>query len=116
MGHSAGMSTSILGLGIAFGQGHHWEGLGVFPNGAWILVLLSANLGVPVHKNAVPCVTWAHRMTLVCVNRHGLIKTLFLQDYGWQEHCFSFINRLLPEMGALLDQKFDCTYNLTYNT
>lgn len=38
------------------------------------------------------------------------------QDYNWQEHGYSFINRLYPEIGTLLDDKFNCTYNLTYYT
>lgn len=38
------------------------------------------------------------------------------QDYNWQEHCYSFINRLYPGIGTLLDEKFNCAFFLTYNT
>ncbi|XP_057306159.1 sestrin-1-like [Hydractinia symbiolongicarpus] len=44
------------------------------------------------------------------------IEVFRAQDYSWQQHCFAFINRLFPEMGTLLDDKFRCSFNLTYNT
>lgn len=44
------------------------------------------------------------------------ISTFKVQDYSWEEHGFSLINRLYPDMGQMLDDKFSCTFNLTYNT
>ena len=44
------------------------------------------------------------------------ISTFRVQDYSWEEHGFSLINRLYPDIGQLLDDKFSCTINLTYNT
>lgn len=44
------------------------------------------------------------------------ISTFRVQDYSWEEHGFSLINRLYPDMGQMLDDKFSCTFNLTYNT
>ncbi|NXN14009.1 SESN2 protein, partial [Indicator maculatus] len=38
------------------------------------------------------------------------------QDYTWEDHGYSLINRLYPEVGQLLDEKFQVVYNLTYNT
>jgi len=38
------------------------------------------------------------------------------QDFNWQEHCFSFLNRSFPNMAFLLDEKFKCSYELTYRT
>lgn len=28
------------------------------------------------------------------------------QDYSWEDHGFSLVNRLLPDMGQFLDEKF----------
>ena len=44
------------------------------------------------------------------------ISTFKVQDYSWEEHGFSLINRLYPDIGQMLDDKFSCTINLTYNT
>lgn len=41
---------------------------------------------------------------------------LFLQDYTWENHGFSLVNRLYSDIGHLLDEKFRMVYNLTYNT
>ncbi|XP_029451162.1 sestrin-1 isoform X2 [Rhinatrema bivittatum] len=37
-------------------------------------------------------------------------------DYSWEDHGFSLVNRLYPDVGQLLDEKFHIAYNLTYNT
>lgn len=29
-----------------------------------------------------------------------------VQDYSWEDHGFSLVNRLLPDMGQFLDEKF----------
>ncbi|XP_042713220.1 sestrin-2 isoform X4 [Chrysemys picta bellii] len=42
--------------------------------------------------------------------------TFRAQDYTWEDHGYSLINRLYPDMGQLLDEKFQVVYNLTYNT
>lgn len=39
-----------------------------------------------------------------------------LQDYSWEDHGYSLVNRLYPDVGQLLDEKFQIAYNLTYNT
>uniref|UniRef100_K7FUG6 Sestrin 2 n=1 Tax=Pelodiscus sinensis TaxID=13735 RepID=K7FUG6_PELSI len=39
-----------------------------------------------------------------------------VQDYTWEDHGYSLINRLYPDAGQLLDEKFQVVYNLTYNT
>lgn len=41
-----------------------------------------------------------------------------VQDYSWEDHGFSLVNRLLPDMGQFLDEKFQVhthfnQYNLT---
>ena len=41
------------------------------------------------------------------VSRHSKV-----QDYSWEEHGFSLINRLYPDIGQLLDDKFSCAINL----
>lgn len=38
----------------------------------------------------------------LCFNVAGLC----VQDYSWEDHGFSLVNRLLPDMGQLLDEKF----------
>lgn len=40
----------------------------------------------------------------------------FFQDYTWENHGFSLVNRLYSDIGHLLDEKFRMVYNLTYNT
>nr|XP_014341071.1 PREDICTED: sestrin-2 [Latimeria chalumnae] len=42
--------------------------------------------------------------------------TLRAQDYSWEDHGYSLINRLYSEVGQLLDEKFQIVYNLTYHT
>lgn len=41
-----------------------------------------------------------------------------VQDYSWEDHGFSLVNRLLPDMGQFLDEKFQVStyfnkFNLT---
>ncbi|XP_065650083.1 sestrin-1 isoform X2 [Hydra vulgaris] len=48
--------------------------------------------------------------------RDKSIEVFRAHDYSWDEHGFSFINRLYPEFGDLLDKKFSCAHNLTYRT
>ncbi|XP_064412375.1 sestrin-1 isoform X2 [Latimeria chalumnae] len=44
------------------------------------------------------------------------VPTLRAQDYNWEDHGFSLVNRLYPDVGQWLDDKFQIAYNLTYNT
>ncbi|XP_029705208.1 sestrin-1 isoform X1 [Takifugu rubripes] len=44
------------------------------------------------------------------------VPTLRVQDYSWEDHGFSLVNRLYPDVGQMLDEKFQLAYNLTYNT
>ncbi|MBN3287377.1 SESN1 protein, partial [Polyodon spathula] len=44
------------------------------------------------------------------------VPTFRAQDYSWEDHGYSLVNRLYPDVGQLLDEKFQITYNLTYNT
>ncbi|XP_070567733.1 sestrin-1-like isoform X3 [Ptychodera flava] len=46
----------------------------------------------------------------------GTIPTFRVQDYSWEDHGFSLMNRLYSEIGTLLDDKFRVAYDLTYNT
>lgn len=42
--------------------------------------------------------------------------TFRVQDYSWDDHGYSLVNRLYNDVGFLLDVKFRATYNLTYCT
>nr|XP_018896191.1 PREDICTED: sestrin homolog isoform X1 [Bemisia tabaci] len=44
------------------------------------------------------------------------IPTFRVQDYSWDDHGYSLVNRLYNEVGNLLDDKFKVAYNLTYYT
>ncbi|XP_039603834.1 sestrin-1 isoform X2 [Polypterus senegalus] len=44
------------------------------------------------------------------------VPTFRAQDYTWEDHGYSLVNRLYPDFGQLLDEKFQIAYNLTYNT
>ncbi|XP_029458234.1 sestrin-3 [Rhinatrema bivittatum] len=44
------------------------------------------------------------------------LPTFRAQDYSWEDHGFSLVNRLYSDIGHLLDEKFRMVYNLTYNT
>jgi len=46
----------------------------------------------------------------------SLIPTFRVQDYSWDDHAFSLINRLYNDVGNLIDDKFRLTYHLTYYT
>ncbi|XP_056153901.1 sestrin-2 isoform X2 [Lampris incognitus] len=41
--------------------------------------------------------------------------TMRAQDYSWEDHGYSLVNRLLPDMGQLLDEKFQIVCSLTYH-
>ncbi|KAK0132832.1 Sestrin-1 [Merluccius polli] len=41
--------------------------------------------------------------------------TMRAQDYSWEDHGYSLVNRLLPDMGQLLDEKFQVVSNMTYH-
>lgn len=49
-------------------------------------------------------------------NETSGISSFKVQDYSWEEHGFSLINRLYPDMGQMLDDKFSCAISLTYHT
>ncbi|XP_025832819.1 sestrin homolog [Agrilus planipennis] len=49
-------------------------------------------------------------------NDHDDIQTFRVQDYSWNDHGYSLVNRLYNEVGSLLDDKFRTAYNLTYYT
>lgn len=34
------------------------------------------------------------------------VVVVVVQDYSWEDHGFSLVNRLLPDMGQFLDEKF----------
>ncbi|XP_071865589.1 sestrin isoform X1 [Bombus fervidus] len=42
--------------------------------------------------------------------------TFRVQDYSWDDHGYSLVNRLYNDVGNLLDEKFKTAYNLTYFT
>ncbi|XP_031567426.1 sestrin-1-like [Actinia tenebrosa] len=44
------------------------------------------------------------------------ISTFRIGDCSWEEHGFSLINRLYPDIGTILDEKFNITLGLTYFT
>ncbi|KAG5898391.1 hypothetical protein JTB14_030369 [Gonioctena quinquepunctata] len=44
------------------------------------------------------------------------IPTFRVQDYSWDDHGYSLVNRLYNDVGNLLDDKFRTAYNLTYYT
>ncbi|XP_066250679.1 sestrin homolog [Euwallacea similis] len=44
------------------------------------------------------------------------IHTFRVQDYSWDDHGYSTVNRLYNDVGTLLDSKFKTAYNLTYYT
>ncbi|XP_069746893.1 sestrin-3-like isoform X2 [Narcine bancroftii] len=44
------------------------------------------------------------------------LPTFRAQDYSWEDHGFSLVNRLYSDIGQLLDEKFRMVRNLTYNT
>ncbi|XP_073472292.1 sestrin-2 [Aquarana catesbeiana] len=42
--------------------------------------------------------------------------TFRAHDFTWNTHGYSLLHRLYPEVGQLLDEKFQVAYNLTYHT
>ncbi|KAM9317346.1 sestrin-1 isoform 2-T2 [Gastrophryne carolinensis] len=50
-------------------------------------------------------------------SRRGMhVPTFRVQDFSWEDHGYSLVNRLYPDVGQLLDEKFHIAYNLTYRT
>lgn len=44
------------------------------------------------------------------------VPTFHAQDYCWEDHGFSLVNRLYPDVGQLLEETFQIACSLTYNT
>ncbi|XP_043064246.1 sestrin homolog [Drosophila ficusphila] len=44
------------------------------------------------------------------------INTFRIQDYSWEDHGYSLVDRLYNDVGTFLDAKFRAAYNLTYCT
>lgn len=42
-----------------------------------------------------------------------VVVVVVVQDYSWEDHGFSLVNRLLPDMGQFLDEKFQVHSTLT---
>ncbi|XP_069731680.1 sestrin-2 [Phaenicophaeus curvirostris] len=77
---------------------------------------LSAGAGSSPPRTAA---SWQGTPVATCTShRRGeqAPPTFRAQDYTWEDHGFSLINRLYPDVGQLLDEKFQVVYNLTYNT
>lgn len=49
-------------------------------------------------------------------NTENIPSTFRIQDYSWEDHGYSLVNRLYNDVGNLLDDKFRAAYNLTYFT
>lgn len=49
-------------------------------------------------------------------NTENIPSTFRIQDYSWDDHGYSLVNRLYNDVGNLLDDKFRAAYNLTYHT
>lgn len=47
---------------------------------------------------------------------HTEISTFRIGDCSWEEHGYSLVNRLYPDIGTVLDDKFSVTLGLTYLT
>jgi len=45
-----------------------------------------------------------------------ILPVLSFQDYSWDDHGYSLVNRLYNDVGNLLDEKFKTASNLTYYT
>lgn len=43
-------------------------------------------------------------------------QTFRIQDYSWDDHGYSLVNRLYNDVGFYLDEKFRVAFNLTYYT
>ena len=43
-------------------------------------------------------------------------QTIFTQEYSWGEQCFALTSHYLPKTGERLDQQFNITYDMTYET
>lgn len=88
--------------------------------------LVTATKTSPGEENMYPLSEcwWeeSHIVFLVASQKKWRIKITELwcfppwQDYSWEDHGFSLVNRLYPDFGQLLDEKFQIAYNLTYNT
>ncbi|XP_069827731.1 sestrin-2 [Dendropsophus ebraccatus] len=42
--------------------------------------------------------------------------TFRAHDFTWEDHGYSLLQRLYPEVGQMIDDKFQVSYNLTYHT
>lgn len=49
-------------------------------------------------------------------NTENISSTFRIQDYSWDDHGYSLVNRYYNDVGNLLDDKFRSAYNLTYFT
>ncbi|TRZ01128.1 hypothetical protein DNTS_007853 [Danionella cerebrum] len=90
----------------------------------WIRLLLSCVLltVLPVQRSVLPdCVSRFVEdadFTYQDFSPRGVQAppTMRAQDYSWEDHGFSLMNRLYGEMAQLLDEKFQVVCALTYHT
>ncbi|XP_053563023.1 sestrin-2 [Bombina bombina] len=72
----------------------------------------------PVSSPSVSCFLEDPDFGYIDFTRRGeqAPPTFRAHDYTWEDHGFSLLHRLYPEVGQLLDDKFQVAYNLTYHT
>lgn len=103
----SGGAGSAAGHGAAFGGGSWVQIRGLCPQRRAGPAhhespgnMQQAYLHVPVHVGCVsPWLLRCHSVQHVCL-------LWCVQDYSWEDHGFSLVNRLLPDMGQFLDEKF----------
>ncbi|KAG9493109.1 hypothetical protein GDO78_001174 [Eleutherodactylus coqui] len=82
-------------------------------------VMVTSN-GDPVHSvsASVLCFLEDPDFGYIDFSRRGeqTPPTFHAHDYTWEDHGYSLLHRLYPEVGQLLDDKFQVAYNLTYHT
>ena len=39
---------------------------------------------------------------------------MYVQEYSWEDHGYTFLTELYPEIGPILDEKFKTAKELTY--
>ncbi|KAM4700590.1 sestrin-2 [Discoglossus pictus] len=83
-----------------------------------MMVTSNGEIAQPIRSTSILCFLEDPDFGYVDFTRRGeqAPPTFHAHDYTWEDHGYSLLHRLYPEMGQLLDDKFQVVYNLTYHT
>ncbi|KAM9320694.1 sestrin-2 [Gastrophryne carolinensis] len=83
-----------------------------------VMVISNGDMTQTVYSPGILCFLEDPDFGYIDFTRRGeqTPPTFRAHDYTWEDHGYSLLHKLYPEVGQLLDDKFQIAYNLTYHT